>query len=144
MPATTTILNTSAAKLYIGAYGSSDAVALSTDAQLNTTMDPRDITNKDSAGWRQLLEGLRSWSMSASFFVLTTSNWGWRDYVAAWLGRTPLTIYFQAGANDGDYYYIGSCYATSGNLSSPNAEDSVVSDVNFEGTGALTETAVPA
>ena len=137
---TTTILNSSNAKVYLGTAPGT-AIALSTDAQLNTTMDPRDVTNKDSGGWRQLLEGLRSWSMSASFFVLTGTSWGWKDYYAAWVARAELDILFTAGLATGDFYYSGKAFATSGNLSSPNAEDSVVSDVNFEGSGALSETA---
>ena len=59
-----TIVNSTLLKIYAGATADPSAViANCTDASLSITHDLRDITTKDSAGWRELNEGLRSFSI---------------------------------------------------------------------------------
>jgi hypothetical protein len=145
--AITNIHNSTKGKVYIGTDAATK-IAYGTDATLNLQMDTRDITNKDSNGWRELLEGLRSWSISASFLYLYSANWGYADAFAAIVARNALATYFLTGEkgladDDGANYYYGNAYETSGNLAAPNAEDNMTSDVNFEGTGPLSEGALP-
>lgn len=142
--ASTNIVNSTNLALYIGALAA-DKIAFSTDAQFSVTMDPRDITNKDSGGWRELLEGLRSWNMSTSYLYLPSASWGFTDFFSAIVARVPLEAFFQPteSGGDGDEYYTGDVYVTNGNLSSPNTEDNVVVDSSFEGTGPVTEGTAP-
>lgn len=137
--ASSNILNSTGMAIYVGGTAASNKVAYSNDASLTVNHEPRDITNKDSGGWRQLLEGLRSWSMSCGFLYFNNpSAWGFNDFFAAILNRSQLTVYMLSSVSD-DIYYYGTAYATSGNLNSPGAEDNVASDCNFEGTSALSE-----
>lgn len=138
--ASTNIINSTGVAVFVGGTASTNKVAASNDAQLSLTHDPRDITNKDSAGYRYLLEGLRSWSMSAGALSFNNPTaWGFTDAFAAWKNRTELTIYMKNADVSDDIYYYGAAYLTSANWSSPGQEDNVVYDVQFEGTGVLSE-----
>lgn len=138
--ASTNIVNSTGVAVFVGGTASTNKVAASNDAQLSLTHDPRDITNKDSAGHRYLLEGLLSWSMSASaLYFNDPTAWGFTDAFTAWRGRTELTIYMKNADVSDDIYYYGNAYLTSANWSSPSQEDNVVYDVQFEGTGVLSE-----
>lgn len=137
--ASTNILNSTSMAVYVGGTASTNKAAYSNDASLTINHEPRDITNKDSGGWRQLLEGLRSWSMSCGMLYFNNPTaWGFTDFFASIVARSRLTVYMLSSVSD-DIYYTGTAYATSGNLNSPNAEDNVATDVNFEGTEPLSE-----
>ena len=45
-------------------HSTNDAIAFSTSATLSISMDTRDISNKGSSGFRELLEAQMSWSVS--------------------------------------------------------------------------------
>jgi predicted secreted protein len=111
-------------------------VAELTGASLSITHSPRNVTNKGSAGWRELLEGLREWNGSVNAMYIP--NGAWVTLFAAYNSRTQVTLRF-ASTEVGDDYYEGEAYFGSGTLDSPAQEDNVVFDVSFEGTGVLTE-----
>ena len=46
-----------------------DTIMFLTSANMSMNMDVRDISSKQSAGWKEVLEAQRSWSMSADGFV---------------------------------------------------------------------------
>jgi predicted secreted protein len=108
-----------------------------TDASFSFSHEPRDITTKDSAGYRELLEGLRSWSMSSSNLFAFDATYGVEELRTAITGRTKLTLRWGTQAS-GDQYVQGSAYLTSLEENSPGAEDNVTFSVTFEGTGAPT------
>jgi TP901-1 family phage major tail protein len=112
-------------------------IAHMTDASFSLSMEPRDITTKDSAGYRALLEGLRSWSMSSSNLVAFDAGYGVEELRAALVARTTVTLRWMTGVS-GDQYAQGSAYVTSVEENSPGAEDNVSFSVTFEGTGAVT------
>lgn len=107
-----------------------------TGCSLTITHSPRNVTNKGSAGWRELLEGLREWSMSATAMYIP--NGTYNTVFAAYSGRTQVTLVFQSTAASDDNY-TGTAYFTNGTLDSPAQEDNVTFDVSFDGTGVLTE-----
>lgn len=111
-------------------------IAELTGCSLTITHSPRNTTNKTSAGWRELLEGLREWSMSATAMYVPNSTFV--TVFAAYTGRTQITLVFQSTAG-GDDNYTGEAYFTNGTLDSPAQEDNVTFDVSFDGTGVLTE-----
>lgn len=130
--ATTNILNSTNGVLMIGGT----VIAELTDCAVSITHSPRNVTNKQSLGYKELLEGLREWSMTASAMYIP--NGSFPTVFAAYTGRTLLTVRF-ASTVAADDYYEGTAYLTSANLNSPSTEDNVVFDVSFDGSGALTE-----
>lgn len=131
--ATTAVMNSTRMAMYVGGT----IVGESTDASLSITMEPRDVSNKTSEGWRELLEGRRSWSGSASgMYIPNDSNYNFDDIFSTYVNRDQVTIRI-ASSEAGDVYYEGSAYITSANLNSPDSEDNVTFDISFEGTGVL-------
>lgn len=111
-------------------------VAELTGCSLNITHSARNTTNKTSQGWRELLEGLREWSMSCQAMYIP--NGAWNTIFAAYTGRTQVTVRL-ASTEGGDDYYEGEAYFAQGTLDSPQQEDNVVFDVSWDGTGPITE-----
>ena len=112
-------------------------IAHMTDASFSLSHEPRDITTKDSAGYRALLEGLRSWSMSSSNLMAFDAGYGVKALRAALTGRTVVTLRWMTGVA-ADEYAQGTAYVTSIEENSPGAEDNASFSVTFEGTGAIT------
>jgi predicted secreted protein len=102
-------------------------------------MEVRDVTTKDSAGWRELLGGLKSWSLSGEGMVTynLTSKAGFADLFGHMNSRTRL--YFRFGSTtSGEKQYKGHGYLTS--LSQDGGvEDNNSFSFSIEGDGALTE-----
>lgn len=134
--ATTGVINTTLMGVLI-LDSTYKALGHATDASLSISMEARDITSKSSGGYRALLEGLRSWSMSASAFTAFDASGIDIEFLrAAILARTALTVRFSTAVS-GDQYAYGSAYLTSVEENSPSAEDNVSYSVTFEGTGAI-------
>lgn len=120
-----------------------NALAELQNATLSTSMETRDTTTKDSAGWRELGEGLRQWSMTGSGLVVFAPSGSMLapDDVFTLLGnRTKVTLQFTT-ANTGDYEWEGDAYVTELSLEG-GTEDNLTFSVTFEGTGPLTQAAV--
>jgi TP901-1 family phage major tail protein len=140
--ATAGILNGTSLLLYVDVSGTQTPIAFATSGSLSLNMDTRETTNKQSSGWRELLESTKSWTMEAEgFHALDATNFDFKDLYAKVAARTAVSVQFSVGASPatGDYYYSGSAYITSISLDSP-LEDSVTFSCSFEGTGVLTET----
>lgn len=140
--ATAGILNGTQLVLYVDVAGTKTPIAFATSGNLSINMDTRETTNKESAGWRQLLEATKSWTMEAEgFHAYDNAQFDFKDLFTKLAARTAVDLQFSLGATpaSGDYYYSGSAYITSISLDSP-LEDSVTFSCSFEGTGELTET----
>ena len=96
-----------------------------------------DVTTKDSQGWRELLQGLRSWSMSGEGKFDDASTFGFEELFAKIEARTAVTIRF-TDETLGETYYEGGAFVTSLEKTAP-LEDATTFSFTFEGTGALTE-----
>ena len=100
--------------------------------------EPRDITTKDSGGWRELLEGLRSYEISfaglikfdATLGVFTTTT----GVEAVLRGRTQQTWIMGTGVS-GDPKLSGDGYFTSLEIGSPDQESNLTFSCNLQGTG---------
>jgi len=134
--ATTGIVNGNDLVVYIG----SDVIAHSTSHSLSISHDARDATTKDSGGWTDRLEGLRSWEASGEGLVAFDGTYDTTDLFALITNRTKVTIKFSTEVT-GDTYWTGSAYLTSLDMDSPT-EDSVSMSFTFSGTGALTSATV--
>ena len=127
-------------------------VAFAQNGTLNFSMDARDITNKESGGFSESLEGLRSWSVdldgayawtNASGVALTN---GMDDIFNQYLldaganTREAFTIRFgNTGGATGDTYYQGSVFLTSISVAA-GTEDTATYNMSFQGTAGLVQT----
>ena len=138
-----TIVNSTLLKIYAGASADpTTVIANCTDASLSITHDLRDITTKDSAGWRELNEGLRSFSISASALYETDADNDFQslydDYINT---RTPI-FWKMAESAAGGIVLSGCGFISSIELSSPGSEDNVSFSLTIEGDGDITSSEV--
>lgn len=137
--ATTGVINTTSFALYHGATPTK--IAHSTGASISLSHDPRDITTKDSAGWTELLEGIRGWEGSIEGLHAMDDVAGANILYNAVLNRTALSVVFTTNVT-GDKKFSGTVYLTSCELGAPGQEDNATYNASFTGTGAITVTTV--
>tara|TARA_R110002124_G_C8805405_1_gene502760 strand:- start:258 stop:713 length:456 start_codon:yes stop_codon:yes gene_type:complete len=133
----------------LGVYIGSDLVAYSTNATININHATRSTSSKESGGWEESMEGMRSWDVScdALYAWLTPasgaiSNTTLSDMFTAYIStRTSFTLTFGNTRTDGDGWtkYSGDAWMTSASISAPN-EDTATFTVSFTGSGVLTQT----
>lgn len=135
--ATTKQINTTILGIYTGTTPGVK-ITYQNDASLSISHSPRDITTKDSAGWAEALEGLRSWEMSCSGQLAfdATSGTG-AIYTANIATRALVTIYFTTNV-PGDKVYSGTAWVTQIELASPGQEETATYSLSFQGTAAIT------
>ncbi len=130
--ATTGILNGTDLVVLVGAT----AVTHATSASINFNMETREATTKDSAGYTEVLEGLRSVTIDVEAMTALDATYGFEDLYTAWDGRTALTLKFGT-TETGDQTYSVSAYMTSLAVSS-GVEDSSTFSASFQCTGTVT------
>ena len=124
--------------LKVGTSDSTEAiVAHATNCSLDLSMSERDITTKDSAGWKQIEGGLREWNVSTDALYDATALFETLfDLVE---GNTLIFIEFTLQSPEtGEYIYTGEGYISSLALSG-GVEDTATYSVSITGTGALTK-----
>ena len=134
---TTNVVNTTLFKFQGGAAGGT-VVNRQNDVTFNVNMEPRDITTKDSGGWRELLEGLRSYEISIagllafddSLSVYTTTT----GINAVLTARTSQTWILGTGVS-GDVKLSGAGYWTSLEVGSPDTESNMTFSATLQGSG---------
>lgn len=143
MAQTSGLLNATAVKFAAVETGGTVAVISDVkECSITLTTDMRDITNKDSAGWKQILPGLKSASCSATGFLDYDHTTGFEEFQAAQIAGTEFDIEIRVGATTsadttGDRVYTCSGFITSVELSS-SFEETQEYTVNFDINGALT------
>jgi len=139
--ATDNIINGTLAVIKTGTdHASATAVAFSTSASISLSMDTRDISNKGSAGWRELLEAQMSWSASLEgLYAINDSGSSavknYDDLFDLLTGRESTFLELSTGVT-GDFYYYGQVFLTSLEQSAP-MEDNMTFSATFEGTANL-------
>ncbi len=138
------ILNGTEIKVY--SSGTTNLVAFAQNCTLNINQSPREITNKESAGFKEILEGLRDFSIdidgayawtNAAGAALTN---GVDDLVLAnIITRAKVDFIFGDTASANDVSYTGSGFITSVSLTG-GTEDTATYSISIEGTAALTQT----
>lgn len=74
-------------------YSGSDKVLYSVNASLNVEQDLPDVTNKESAGWAEHINGLRNWSIDFSGkYDEVGSGLTPNEIMAAIIARTADTV----------------------------------------------------
>lgn len=133
------IINGSVYLLKIGTEGGEVAIPDQTEGSISINMETRDVTTKDSSGYRDLLEGVRSASISVSGLVDDDGAGGaGADLFAVLNGRSTTHIIFGLDAASDDYHYECNAFCTSLEISA-GTEDNVTYSATFEVTGAITE-----
>ena len=139
------ILNGTELKVY--SSGTTNLVAFAQNCTLNVNHSPREITNKESAGFKEILEGLRDFSIDVD------GAYAWTNAAGAALtngvddtletnvlnARQAVTFIFGDTASTSDISYSGSGYITSVSLTG-GTEDTATYSMSIEGTGVLTQT----
>ena len=133
------ILNGTVFLLKIGSDGAEVALPDQTEGSISLNLETRDITTKDSSGYRELLEGVRSGSISVSGLVDDDGAGGaGADLFAVLDGRSTTHIIFGLDAASDDYHYECDAFCTSLEVGG-GTEDNVTYSATFEITGAITE-----
>ena len=112
---------------------------------LSINVDTIDISTKDSQGFRDLLGGQKSFSLSADGLMDFNTGAGDTEpdelFTQA-MNRTPVTFVFGlASPASGDYTYSGSGFISSIEFSA-GTEDAPTYSVTIVGTGTLTQNAI--
>tara|TARA_A100001201_G_scaffold32268_1_gene34728 strand:- start:6375 stop:6824 length:450 start_codon:yes stop_codon:yes gene_type:complete len=133
--------------LKVGSSNSNEVVvAFATSCSLEVSMDEIDQTNKDSNGWKQIIGGLRSWSVSSDALYQNEAETSKTAFTDFWdhLGganeRQKVFVEFtRSGTLTSDNkYYHGEAYVTSLSVNG-GTEDQSTFSVTLTGSGALTE-----
>ena len=139
--ATNNVINGTLCVLSTGAtLAGATPFAFSTSASISLSMDSRDISNKGSAGWRQLLEAQMSWSASVEGLYAfedstATAVKNYDEMYDLLISRVPTWLDLNTGVA-GDFSYNGEVYITSLEQTAP-LEDNMTFSASFEGTGIL-------
>ena len=143
--ASTSIMNSTDVVIQISEDGGTtyDIIGRATSASLSTSMEVRDTTTKDSAGWQENLEGLKSWSLSGDGLVTYSISGDYDtpdDLFTLLSNRTKVKVKF-GSATSGEVDYTGDAYLTSYEQEA-GVEENVSFSFGFTGTGVLTQAAV--
>jgi predicted secreted protein len=139
------ILNGTEIKVY--STGTTNLVAFAQNCTLNVNHSPREITNKESAGYKEILEGLRDYSVDIDGAYAWTNKSGvaLTDGVDDTLetnvlnARQSVSFIFGDTTSTSDISYSGNGYITSVSITG-GTEDTATYSLTIEGTGALTQT----
>ena len=146
----TGLLNGTDLLLKVGSGNANEVVlAFATSCSLEISTDEIDQTNKDSVGWKSIIQGTRSWSVSADAMYQNeaeASKKAFTDFFANVENRSKVYVELTiAGASNSDanVFYSGEAYVSSLSVNG-GTEDQATWSISLTGTGALSETAVPA
>jgi len=138
------ILNGTEIKVY--STGTTNLVAFAQNCTLNVNHSPREITNKESNGYKEILEGLRDFSIDIDgAYAWTGSSGALANGVDAVLETNVLNVrqkvafIFGDTASTSDISYSGSGFITSVSITG-GTEDTATYSLTIEGTGELTQT----
>ena len=123
--------------------GTEEKLMHSQNVSISMNVDTIDISTKDSSGFRELLGGQKSFSLSADGLMDFSATAGDTDVAELFdqmMDRTAVDFIF-ALATPAGYTITGDGFITSLEISG-GTEDAPTYSVSIEGTGAITKTAV--
>lgn len=118
-------------------YVDGNAVADATSHDLEISHSTRDVTTKDSAGWMEVLYGLKEWSTSGDGLIALDATYATEELIDLIINSTDVTVRFTTNVS-GDVYWTGSAIAESVTVSAPN-EETPTYNFTLKGNGALTK-----
>lgn len=144
MAATTTVINSTdwIVQVTEDSGSSYDTIGKCTSVDINFSMATRDVTTKDSSGWREILSGKMEWNVNFEALVLFDASSDVdrpNDVFSLASARTEVGL--RVGKiQTGDYVYTGDGYFVNFGISG-GVEDNVTNSIGFEGTSTLTQAA---
>jgi len=143
--ASTSIMNSTDVVIQISEDSgtSYDIIGRATSASLSVSMETRETTTKDSSGWQENLEGLKSWSLSGDGLVTysITGDYDTPDDLFTLLNNRTLVKVKFGSATSGEIDYTGDAYLVSYEQEA-GVEENVTYSFSFTGTGTLTQASV--
>jgi predicted secreted protein len=127
--------------IYKDVSGTLTKIANATSNDFDITKDMIDITNKDSAGWKEFLVGEGGFTMQIEGMFEEDTSVGagglsWKDLMTDLLAGTSVTVVMTSQVT-GDQKLSGSAFFSNLTLSAPQNAVSTFS-ASLQGTGALT------
>ena len=118
------------------------AVAGATTGSLSVNQETIDVTNKDSSGRKQFINGVKSWTLDCEAFSTSSGETVSGDTsIAALEAGTKIYVQFRDGSGQASAKkYTGYGYITSIGVGANVGEFSTYS-VEVQGTGQLTQAA---
>lgn len=118
----------------------------SQNVSISMNADTIDVSNKDDGGWKTLIGGQKSFSLSADgvmdFNPTVVADTEVDELTAQMFNRTAVSFEFTlATTASGDYFYSGSGFLTSVEISA-GTEDAPTYSISIDGSGALATTTV--
>lgn len=117
--------------VYIGA----SKVAEISNWKLDCKADNIDVTNFDSAGWKEFLAGLKEWSGSFEGNFKPTDTAGQKAIIDAWIAGNSVSLECRVDATK---KFAGSAFVNFG-IEMP-VDDKGSFSCDYQGTGVLTPT----
>lgn len=121
----------------VGLYIGGTLITNLTSNDFSVEHSPREATTKNSSGWSESLEGLRSATFSASGYFEEDAAYNFENLYAAISTRATVTVRYSSEVA-GDKYYEASAWVTSMSRSAP-LEETETFEMSFQVTGAITE-----
>ena len=142
MAQSTGIINASSIRVFLGTTDDSEVVVDHvTECSISISTDMRDITTKTSGGWREILPGLKSASLSLSGLFAEDATTNYNQLVDHQIAGNKLFIVFTntgagSSANAGDEQFDVAGYITSLEQTA-GTEDNVTFSMTIEITGTV-------
>lgn len=124
----------------ISLYYDGVAIGHCTSHNFSISMETRDTTTKDSAGWSESGEGLRSAEFSVEGFFAEDGTVNFSDMFATINSRAKVTAKWSSGVT-GDKAYTASSWLTGVELGA-SVEETMSFSGTLQVTGAVTESTV--
>ena len=143
--ATSGVINGTKFGIYDASSGSAVLVAYATSGSISINQSVRETSNKESGGWKEVMEGQRDWEVSVEGMVALKTLAGaavagstvdeiFTAYIAT---RGTFDISFES-SESGDKKWSGKGYISSISMDAPN-EESTTYSCSFVGTSTLTQ-----
>lgn len=116
-------------------------VSLQTECSISLNGELRDITNKESGGFKQSLMGLRSGSLNFSVLHDEAEDYNLQQMFTAWSSDTAIDVVKFTTGTTGDYEFESDGWLTSLEMNA-GTEDNVTVSGTIELDGAITYTAI--
>jgi len=142
MAQSTGIINASSIRVFLGTTDDSEVVVDHvTECSISMSTDMRDITTKTSGGWREILPGMKSASLSLSGLFAEDATTNYNQLVDHQIAGNKLFIVFTntgtgSSANAGDEQFDVVGYITSLEQTA-GTEDNVTFSMTIEITGTV-------
>lgn len=128
--------NASKLKILVGVI----AINNLTECELTIDGETIDVTTKDSNGWRELLAGMKSWSMSGSGILDYSALEGPDEIYDDLVNGAIANLKFSTSTT-GDSQFTGQGLYSNLGISA-GLEDKVSFSFSIEGTGVLTRSTI--